>query len=99
MDYYVYLYIDPRTNLPFYVGKGIGDRKYYHLTETLETTINKRKYYRIQSIRRAGLEPIIEERHSMLSEVIAYELEEKLIRQYGRKGYDQNGILMNISIN
>jgi len=97
--FYVYLYIDPRTNLPFYVGKGTKDRKFYHLEETIESTINKRKFYRIQSLRKIGLEPIIEEVKIFDLEEDAYQFEEKLINQYGRKGYDPNGILLNISKN
>lgn len=97
--FYVYLYIDPRTNLPFYVGKGTKDRKFYHLDETIESTINKRKFYRIQSLRKIGLEPIIEEIKSFDLEKDAYQFEEKLINQYGRKGYEPNGILLNISKN
>ena len=31
LGYYVYLYVDPRTNRPFYVGKGQGRRVLAHL--------------------------------------------------------------------
>lgn len=97
--FYVYQYIDPRTMLPFYIGKGTADRKYAHLKETLQTTINKRKYYRIRAIRRAGLEPIIEEIKSFIIESESYDYEELLIKKYGRKHYDIDGILTNICIN
>ena len=30
---YVYLYIDPQTAPPFYVGKGVGNRAFDHLYE------------------------------------------------------------------
>jgi hypothetical protein len=30
--FYVYVYIDPRTDRPFYVGKGFGKRAYAHLS-------------------------------------------------------------------
>ena len=97
--FYVYQYIDPRTNLPFYIGKGTNERKFYHLNETVETTINKRKFYRIQSLKKLGLNPIIQEVAKFDCEEDAYQFEEKLINQYGRKGYDPNGILLNISKN
>lgn len=96
--YYVYQYIDPRTNLPFYIGKGTADRKLSHLYETLDTTINKRKYYKIQSILNDGYIPIIEELQWFEVEQDAYNYETLLIKQYGRNGYDENGILMNITI-
>lgn len=32
-DYYVYVYIDPRSLEEFYYGKGKGSRKYAHLSE------------------------------------------------------------------
>jgi len=67
--FYVYLYIDPRNQKPFYVGKGSGNRMYEHLNETIEITINKRKFFRIQSILRQGLEPIIlKDRDLLLSQ-------------------------------
>jgi hypothetical protein len=96
--FYVYQYIDPRTSKIFYIGKGSGDIKYDHLLETLETTINKRKFYKIKAIRKTGLEPIIEEIQSFDNENDAYNFEEYLIRLYGRKGYDSGGILSNITI-
>lgn len=33
----VYLYIDPRDEQPFYVGKGQGDRALSHLSEEAES--------------------------------------------------------------
>ena len=94
--YYVYIYYDPRTNQPFYVGKGSGPRLYDHLKETLEKTVNKRKYYKIQSIHRDGLELIVEKYEDNLSEDKAYDLEEELILKWGRKDFDDGGILFNI---
>ena len=96
MNYYVYMLIDPRTNKPFYVGKGKGNRAKFHLKETLETTINIRKYNKIQSILKNGLEPKIMYHAIELTEVDAYNTEASLIKQYGRKGYDTHGILLNI---
>lgn len=56
LKYYVYIYIDPRKNEIFYVGKGKGDRCFSHLFEESE----KEKVKRIRDIRSDGLEPKIE---------------------------------------
>jgi hypothetical protein len=37
LGYYVYLYIDPRTMRPFYVGKGKGTRLLSHLGRQAES--------------------------------------------------------------
>jgi hypothetical protein len=54
--HYVYLYIDPRNNEIFYVGKGNRNRAFAHLKEESE----KEKVDRIRDIRRESLEPRIE---------------------------------------
>lgn len=97
MNYYVYLYIDPRTLKPFYVGKGKGSRIYSHLNETIYTTINLRKFNRISEIRQDNLEPIVEVFKNNLTNEQACEIEISLIQKYGRIGYDNNGILLNHS--
>ena len=99
-SYYVYVYKNPlKDNIPFYIGKGKDNRMFDHLLETIDTTSNRRKYYTIQSIRNAGLEPVIEKIEENLSESSAYELEESLIEKYGRAGYDVGGILTNVCKN
>jgi hypothetical protein len=52
----VYLYIDPRNNEIFYVGKGNGNRAFVHLKEQSETS----KVQRIRDIEADGKEPKIE---------------------------------------
>lgn len=96
--YYVYQYVDPRSHLPFYIGKGCRDRKYSHLNETNTTTINMRKHNKIESIKKAGLIPIIEELAWFDKETDAYDFETKLIIKYGRKDIDQGGILTNLTL-
>lgn len=56
LKFYVYIYIDPRNNQVFYVGKGQGDRAFAHLLETSE----KEKVKRILEIQADGYEPKIE---------------------------------------
>lgn len=97
--YYIYYYIDPRDNLPFYVGKGINERLFDHLFETESTTENRHKFYRIQYLRNIGLEPIIKKVIENISdEILAYEIETQEILKYGRIGFEENGILTNVCL-
>jgi hypothetical protein len=98
LGYYVYQYIDPRNNLPFYIGKGKGKRYQTHLFETADNTENLKKYAYIQGLRNKGLMPTIEIVLDNLSEDQAYHLEESLIIKYGRKDIDPQGILTNICL-
>jgi NUMOD3 motif len=94
--YYVYEYIDPITNLPFYIGKGKDNRDLKHLDETYETTENKKKYAYIEGLRNKGLTPVINKIKTNLTESDAYDLETELIKKYCRRDIDPNGILTNI---
>jgi hypothetical protein len=96
--YYVYIYRDPRTKLPFYVGKGCGDRMFKHLIETYKNTTNKKKYAIIVGLKRKGLVPIVGRYSKNLAEKDAYDLETKLILKYGRRDIDENGLLANVCI-
>ncbi len=42
LGYYVYLYIDPRDESVFYVGKGRSNRCFSHLNDTNETEKTER---------------------------------------------------------
>lgn len=77
LKYYIYLYVDPRTQRPFYVGKGQGNRIYSHLSDSNDTE----KVKRIAELRKLGLEPVLEilkygltEREAFLVESAAIEL-------------------------
>ena len=95
--YYVYELIDPRVNLPFYVGKGKDDRVYFHLSEkTRAKSDNERKFNKIQKIRKEGYEPEVKIVEYFENENDAYFYEESLIQKYGRIRYDEGGILTNI---
>lgn len=97
--FYIYHYIDPRDNLPFYVGKGTNERLFDHLSETESNTENRHKFYRIQYLKNNGLDPIIlKVIENIENEVLAYEIETKEILKYGRIGFEDNGILTNVCL-
>lgn len=79
MKYFVYQLVDPRNDKPFYIGKGCRSRPNHHLNENANNTTNMRKYNKIQSIRKDGLEPIIEIVQRFENESDAYALETELI--------------------
>ena len=94
--YYIYEYIDPRNNLPFYVGKGKGTRMYAHVRSEQAKRENLSKSQVIKDILDAGLSPIIKEIESGIeNESDAYAREDHYILHYGRKGIDTDGILTN----
>ena len=80
LGHYVYIYVDPRTNTPFYVGKGRGSRAIVHAKST-----EKRKLTSIiRQIRAAGSEPRIEIlSHSLPSEEVAFHVECAVIDAIG----------------
>lgn len=80
LNYYVYLYVDPRDNKPFYVGKGRGDRALAHLSEQTES----RKCARIAAIRAEGKEPRIDIlAHGLRSDEDALKIEAAVIDALG----------------
>jgi hypothetical protein len=101
LGYYVYLYTDPRTDEPFYVGKGKGNRVFAHLADRSETE----KVARIREIGEAGLKPRLEILAYGLDEETAFKVEAAAIdligfdrltnrvigqgaRRYGRQSID-----------
>jgi hypothetical protein len=71
LKYYVYLYKDPRTGIPFYVGKGVGDRMLAHHGANGECEKGKK----LNEIRAEGVIPqLVIVRHGMTeSEALAVE--------------------------
>ena len=97
--YYIYAYIDPRDNLPFYIGKGKGYRKNHHIHEDSSKKENKEKYKIIQELLDLGMFPIITELESgIITEPLAYNREDYFILLYGRRGVETGGILTNKTI-
>jgi uncharacterized protein len=56
LKYYVYIYSDPDTKIPFYIGKGKGNRCFNHLFQNGESE----KIKKLQELRAEGKDPVIE---------------------------------------
>ena len=99
--YYIYALVDPRTNQPFYVGKGLksNQRHLDHFNESLSTTSNRHKFFKIQALQRQGLDVLIQIlQDNIMDENIAYQTETYYIQLYGRKNIDDDGVLTNICL-
>ena len=80
-DYYVYVYIDPRSYAEFYFGKGRGSRKDAHLSEISDSDKSKQ----IKAIQKEGLEPIVRVIAQGLSEHDALLVEKTLLWKLGKQ--------------
>jgi uncharacterized protein len=80
LGYYVYLYVDPETGKPFYVGKGKGGRVLAHMSAAGES----RKAQKIADLRRRKLTARIEIlAHALPSEEVAFRIEAAVIDLLG----------------
>lgn len=100
MDFYVYVYLDPRKEgcfkygkdgefefdyEPFYVGKGKGKRKDCHIREcNIRQDRNKYKNNKINKLKRLGLLPIVIVIKDKMEESGAFQLEKDIIKAIGR---------------
>lgn len=76
LGYYVYVYVDPRTETPFYVGKGRGQRALAHLSSEVET----RKGQILSELAAEGREPRIDIlAHDLPDEQTAFRIEAAVI--------------------
>lgn len=81
--YYVYQLIDPRSNKPFYVGKGSGDRAYTH-NKFKDGNENPYKDRLIKKLHQQGLEPVVDiVKYFGDDEQAAYTYEEQLTESIG----------------
>ena len=95
--YYVYIYKDPRptkNQQVVYVGKGTGDRAWYHWQKRVRG--NKGFGAFLALLRQEKLEPIIEIAREGLEEAEAFYEEMKLIEVYGRRDLG-TGTLFNLT--
>lgn len=82
MKYYVYQLIDPRDSLPFYIGKGTGNRINQHEKEA-KANIDSKKCEVIREIESLGLSVIKEKIKFFDDEEKAYLYEKSLIDSIG----------------
>lgn len=81
LGHYVYVYVDPETKKPFYIGKGVGSRVLDHLSETGESA----KVKKIQEIRASSRMPEIEIlAHNLRDERTAFDVEAAAIDLIGK---------------
>lgn len=103
-NYCVYIYLDTRhpgtfkygrwkfDHQPIYVGMGRPSRPYDHLKKSHNRILANK----INSIRRSGLEPIIQIKKHGLTAEAAYKLEVRLIQKIGRHDLGE-GPLVNLT--
>ena len=87
LKFYVYCLIDPRTNKPFYIGKGKGNRVFEHAKSSIKSELISDKLEKIREINSEGFKvKHIIIRHG-LSEDEAFKVESSLIdfmRHFGK---------------
>jgi hypothetical protein len=100
LEYYVYLLLDPETDLPFYVGKGKGNRVFNHLENAKNGNSGTEKLDTIQGFLNKGKEiKHVIVRHG-LNEKTAFHIEASLLDTFKfipsfssfRRGNLQGGI-------
>lgn len=80
LGYYVYLYVDPRSDKPFYIGKGEGQRVLAHLSSRVES----RKTEILEELNEAGLKPQLDIlAHGLADEGAALRIEAAVIDLLG----------------
>ncbi len=79
LKYYVYVYSDPDTHKPFYVGKGKGNRVFSHLS----AEDGSKKVEKIHELEKAHKQPVIEILVHGVDEETAFKVEAAAIDLIG----------------
>lgn len=97
MDFYVYCYLDDQ-NKPFYIGKGRRGRAFVHLNLAKKKRVGSTESLCVVECRRLlkrDKQPTIIFLATNLTDINSLKLEIEMIAKYGRRGYEENGILVN----
>lgn len=86
-DYFVYVYYDPETMQPFYIGKG----KRYRWN--LKAHRHETQPYLVNKIRKIGVKRVIVKYIGGFTNAEACEWEHRLIIKYGRKDQEKGSLL------
>lgn len=91
LEFYTYVYLDPLTLVPFYVGKGKGYRahKHFHQTHSRPVAMKLRQLANTGHRPKIEIYPAISERHAL-------DVEIELIAAFGRRDLG-TGTLFNVS--
>jgi hypothetical protein len=90
MRFYVYELRDPKTLIPFYVGKGNGNRMWAHESKVRRGKVpnhNTHLYNKIKKILDEGEKPIPLKIFETDEEPLAFEKEREIIRTYREAGF------------
>lgn len=80
LGHYIYVYVDPRSGEPFYVGKGVGERVLAHFGDVRDS----RKTRLISELQSAGISPQLEIlSHGLKDEESAFRIEAAVIDALG----------------
>jgi hypothetical protein len=87
MRFFTYLLIDPRTNLPFYIGKGTKKRDLHHEWKVLKGKAGNNPHLlnKIRKIKSLGFDILYEKWFESDDEWFCYWMEAYLIDYFGRE--------------
>jgi len=86
-QFYVYELIDPKTHLPFYIGKGTGKRMYYHFNRVQNNSSlnNKHLENKLRQLIKENLKPEHRKILETEDQQLAFDKEKERIKELGRE--------------